>query len=68
MTDSNPIRQRVRKAYGQTPLRTPRQTCLICTIVADIVETAQADWHKGRLDDMAQKLIEIRAQITRERA
>jgi hypothetical protein len=59
MTDSSLTWQHARKEDVQTSPRTSQQMCLICTIVADLVETAQADLHGGRLDEVAKNLITI---------
>jgi hypothetical protein len=42
----------------------PRQRCLICAIVEDLIDIAEADLHIGRLDDVGEVLSRMRTQIT----
>jgi len=42
----------------------PRQRCLLCAIVADLIDIAEADLRAGRLDDVGEALSRMRAQIT----
>jgi hypothetical protein len=67
MTDLSPARRHARHEHVHTSPRASRQMCLICTIVADLTEVAQADLQEGRLDEVAKRLVMIRAQITGER-
>jgi hypothetical protein len=48
------------------PSRVPQQRCLICTIIADLVEVAQEELREGKLDEVAKGLEMIRAQVTGE--
>jgi hypothetical protein len=44
--------------------RVPRQLCLICAIVDDLVTIAQEDLHAGRWDAVEEALGRMHMQIT----
>jgi hypothetical protein len=52
---------------ARSPWRDPRQMCVICSIVLDLVEIAQMDLREGRFDDVGEALDRIRVNITGDR-
>jgi hypothetical protein len=54
----------VKTKRAPAPPYDPRQRCLICAIVEDLIDIAEADLHIGRLDDVGEALSRMRAQIT----
>jgi hypothetical protein len=55
------------ESQRRVPRRASQQTCLICTITADLAEVARGNLQEGNLDEVAKMLEMIRAQITGER-
>jgi hypothetical protein len=49
---------------GSNVMDPPRQLCIICAIVQDLLEIAQEDLRIGRFDDVGETLAQMRAQIT----
>jgi hypothetical protein len=56
----------VKAKRAPAPRYDPRQRCLICAIVEDLVEIAQEDLHAGRFDDVGEALAHMRTQLTGE--
>jgi hypothetical protein len=56
----------VKAKHSRAPQYDPRQMCLICAIVEDLVQIAQADLQAGRFDDVGEALSRMRMQITGE--
>ncbi len=54
----------MRPRRATSPQRTPRQLCLVCAIVEDLVTIALSDWREGRFDDVGEALAQMRVQIT----